>query len=1227
MVDERLTSGDGRGTSGDGGSTDAEEELTDRDPGSGDGGSGDDGLDIPGSVYDDIGGGSSGSDSSSGGGGGGGGGRDRSTDRGITSGSGETTTDPTDSVGSNDSGSTSGRDRSTDHGITSGDGDTTTEPSDQSGSQTDQGGSDTPTRQQPDDVQERATEVVAEDTRGDGIPGTNRTGTREPDLTPREKRARDRLVANNDALDRGDVTGVAVGAAAELGLVTRNRPNLDPDDVVAIPTAFSDDFRRRQARDQLVEQGELSESDIAGVQQTEEGFTPEFTQSYLADEAERIAAELGAAVDAADVSFERTNDGAYQPELDADARQALAREQFEAGVFGGRRPSDGGFTPGANAEQVTTNALQRFERGDFEVSPTESSFAVGLSENAAREDALQQLDDSLEAQTGVSLERGEDYTVRETDDGGLQANLKPGYGSKQARIEQARQQDDIFSDAVVPLSYTASLAGVESPVQGSIINQARVEREFRQSQDESGRPGTIARAPVPFTDLNLVQTLEAGSEGFQSDIVQPIAQTAGDIAERPAGAILVGPAPSGYREDVTEGVVSGAGAVVDLPGVAAGTLRLGQQFSQTPGDPGAAAEIARGGAAAGGDLAQATVDNPARTAGSIAAVIATGAAGGRALGSGTRFARDRVRTAGAKTFDIDDDVLVNQQTGKYYQPRSDVDDPEARFPGAENPTLYETDPPAAVRSQADDYTPSSVEERFREEGVEGGTTLKKALDVEPDDGPGRGFATQEGSYESPGGFVGPELSPNFLGIQRQQRTFSFRPGVPDTGDQATGVLVQTRVGRSDADTLDEFNQELLDREGETTARTKPAGEVHTGEIEAVIPPEAEFADIGGGLVRTAARRAGVGSDFAVRIGGRTIPGTDRKVGGRKIPIRPVADPDLVESSRTRSFGDFLRSERGQLGTDAASGPRTQTLGEIARPVRPAVDRPLPIIPSPTGTIATQTGQEVSQQDVGRTDEMPQSEPSPLRERLDNASGSFLEEMGNSSGGGNRRGSDPRAAESSPAMGAETSTGPSAGQSFDRSVQSVSASPAPSSGGTGTDSQQPALGVGIGSATAAPPAFDPGTSLLRTEDSVGAGVGLSVRAGIGSEPGETSYGGTGYNPRQRRDVGRDVGASRVDWYDTPVSSGEDPLFQGWLSETFFDITTTGTEIPEAPSQETLRSQPGATFRTGEFPTAQELDDPEIAAGIDDVRALFDAGVDDGDEPLFDFGFGSEGDSLI
>jgi hypothetical protein len=227
-----------------------------------------------------------------------------------------------------------------------------------------------------------------------------------------------------------------------------------------------------------------------------------------------------------------------------------------------------------------------------------------------------------------------------------------------------------------------------------------------------------------------------------------------------------------------------------------------------------------------------------------------------------------VRTAGGERVDADDlasdDVLRNVET----------DGAEGtRFPGADNPGLYETDPADAVRQQADANTPQTIEDVFGAAGVDDGTTLTKAPDVEPD-GPGVGRAdsgftsapaetADDFAYETPGSFFGPELSPNFLRVGDGESSFSARPGLPDFGNRPTAVMARTDVENADADDLEGFNQEMLDRAGDAPAVTKPASEVSTGEIEAVVPPGAEFQSVGGGgLFGRVGSRLGIGSGSA-----------------------------------------------------------------------------------------------------------------------------------------------------------------------------------------------------------------------------------------------------------------------------------------------------------------------------------------------------------------------------
>ena len=359
------------------------------------------------------------------------------------------------------------------------------------------------------------------------------------------------------------------------------------------------------------------------------------------------------------------------------------------------------------------------------------------------------------------------------------------------------------------------------------------------------------------------------------------------------------------------------------------------------------------------DVTQATArqarENPATFAAETALSFGAGAVAGRGLGAAGRASRRAsTRVGGTK---IDPTDLTNERTIRYAE--GDITDADAQFPGAVDADLYETDPAASVRQQADEFTPEEIEERFDEAGVDDGTDLKKAVDRNPE-GPalGRGntgLETREGTYESPGGFAGPELSPNFLRLGGGRAGFSMRPGLPDFGSNPTGVIVRTDVKNPDADTLDEFNQELLDAEGETTARTKPADEVNTGEAEAVIPPEARFAPVRGGVGSQLRSRLGIGSDFYTVIDGQPVR------------LQPAAAPDLVSSDSRRSF---FTEDRGQVpgggrrGGSSVSSPivgDTRRVSDLRTRGDPGTDRPLPVLPvdSPAPSEASASSEEDS----------------------------------------------------------------------------------------------------------------------------------------------------------------------------------------------------------------------------------------------------------------------------
>jgi hypothetical protein len=394
--------------------------------------------------------------------------------------------------------------------------------------------------------------------------------------------------------------------------------------------------------------------------------------------------------------------------------------------------------------------------------------------------------------------------------------------------------------------------------------------------------------------------------------------------------------------DVPDRVVTGAAeSAVDVAnpfGLAMTAETATEVATSTPGvvaDEGAAdvgATTAGVGAAAGIATAESARENPVEFAGGSVFNFVGGAGASRQFGAAVRAGRDRVRTAGGERIDADElagqEVLRNVET----------DGAEGeQFPGADEPGLYQSDPADAVREQAERNTPEQVDDVFGGPAQGNEATLTKALDTEPE-GPGAGradtgFSSAPGEtaadfdYETPGSFFGPELSPNFLRVGSRE-SFSARPGLPDFGNRPTAVMARTDVETPEADDLQGFNQEMLDRAGETTARTKPASEVNPGEIEAVVPPGAEFQSVGGGgLLGRVGSRLGIGSEFYTEIG------------GRRVPIRTVAP-----EGRDTDAGDVDADDL------APAAPRG-TLDELSEPVSAPTDRPVPVGASPAGTAA------------------------------------------------------------------------------------------------------------------------------------------------------------------------------------------------------------------------------------------------------------------------------------
>jgi hypothetical protein len=315
--------------------------------------------------------------------------------------------------------------------------------------------------------------------------------------------------------------------------------------------------------------------------------------------------------------------------------------------------------------------------------------------------------------------------------------------------------------------------------------------------------------------------------------------------------------------------------------------------------------------------------------------LGASAAAGRALGRAARAGRDRVRTAGAERVDLED--VSPEETAEYYNPDSDTKPPEGRFPGFQNRDTLRESQRRALIEDAEEFTPDAMQKRFDEAGVDRDGVFFKALGAEPE-GPdsgrlqraGGGFQAPEpdsdlaDAYETRGTSFGPAVSPNFLGeVAGRSPDFSFVPGLPSLGDRSTVVAAGTDVTETDASNVGQLNQELLDNAGDTDLRTLSPDETSPGEAEALAAPGAEFQDLGGGPLRSLARRAGIGSDFAV------------DVGSRRVPFRLVV-PDDSPDAPTRSGGafdldDFGGDTRGEVDL-SQSQAWDDLLGEQRRQV-------------------------------------------------------------------------------------------------------------------------------------------------------------------------------------------------------------------------------------------------------------------------------------------------------
>lgn len=413
----------------------------------------------------------------------------------------------------------------------------------------------------------------------------------------------------------------------------------------------------------------------------------------------------------------------------------------------------------------------------------------------------------------------------------------------------------------------------------------------------------------------------------------------------------------------TENVARGAGG---LPGEAAAlptsTLLAADTSVETAANtPRTVREYGAGetartaldvGGAASGAVTQEIERNPGRFIGEVGGGIVGGLAAGRAIQRAPDMARSAsIRARGGKIVDFDE-----------------VSDPPTRTEGIGLPGYTQ-------RAQAD---PETAADEFLEQA--------KANDLAGDDpvafharagdtvdeygGFGRDFTAPEGSSELPGLFQSADLSQ--LRLSDQSGSGGLSIGLPRPGSTGSRILAERDidVDVAEGQTTREVAESIADAD---RSKSYVRGGDVTPEQEVVAPPGSRFVDDSG--------------VFGVRIGGRDIPFTDRKIGGNIATGRLARRADAGEAADDVADAATL-DELADESTEALSETLRRSVDEPDNPFVPvgfgsgtsgratgqSETRTVSVDETTAGTVPTDTGTGTSGSETGGTSTVPDYEP-------------------------------------------------------------------------------------------------------------------------------------------------------------------------------------------------------------------------------------------------------------
>lgn len=611
--------------------------------------------------------------------------------------------------------------------------------------------------------------------------------------------------------------------------------------------------------------------------------------------AEQLQEETGIRVEAENVQIAE-EDGEQVVRLSEEARQRRAQQLRDAAALG---------PPGGDRSAQLDRAEARMD-------------AIALAPPSG---TVQDLED-MESGAAAGTEAPEGFF--EGAEQVAESDLGPG----QRAVAYSRLATrSAFGEGAEDLVFQGGFAG--NPDETALSGQA-----INPSPDGPG--DILVSGESGELNQELQRDLTSGS-GFLSD--QQREELREDIEQR-REFFGVGEEAEEITTDITGSEEAGAFArgAGQFPGEVAAasagaTLAADTASEIAPNIPGAVeeyglGEVAYQGLEVGGRATEATVEQaeeqPYQFAGSLAAGLASGYAAGRAIeGAPGRARGASIRARGGDIYDFDDvsDPPRTTSSGLPAYSREAVDDPEVarqEFLEQASETEIGGDSPVAFSGRS----PEAVSEYG---------------------GFGRRYEAPEGGSELPGQFFSADLSALRVSQGGSSGYSIPRPGLPRPNVRSSRVLaeegvdvdaipsrfsgsgyavrqgddiVETGLSRAEANRLaDETGGErvpdptsggyqFLTEEADTRkSYVRDEGDI-TPEQEVVAPPEATFA-----------QSEGV---FGIRVGGRQIPFTDRRIGGEIIPGRLTrrVDVDANDLDDGADIDTLSQSEVSSETTDA-----------------------------------------------------------------------------------------------------------------------------------------------------------------------------------------------------------------------------------------------------------------------------------------------------------------------